>query len=181
MTWSTAQLEALQVTASLSASLSLLGSAWVLDDLRRKRASQPLSLGERLVALLSTADALSSFCMAIGVGGSKGRGDRNAICQLQAFGIQFFTMTSILLTMCMAANLYLLIVRHWSLARLERMLRWYVAAAVAPSFALALGLGCGGAYGDAAVWCWISSHSALGDELQIGCFYSVVFAAVYSS
>ena len=59
----------LQWTASISGSLSLLGSGYVLHDLRAKRRANDgvLSVGEQLAAVLSLFDCGASVCFALGI------------------------------------------------------------------------------------------------------------------
>ena len=97
----------LQWTASISGSLSLLGSSYVLVDLRGKlRANNGvLSVGEQLAAALSLFDCGASVCFALGIYGRT----HGWLCTAQAFGAQFFELGSVLMTSCIAHNLHLLI------------------------------------------------------------------------
>ena len=89
----------LQWTASISGSLSLLGSGYVLHDLRAKRRANDgvLSVGEQLAAVLSLFDCGASVCFALGIYGRT----HGWLCTAQAFGAQFFELGSVLMRSAM--------------------------------------------------------------------------------
>ena len=155
--------DAKQILATFSGTLSMLGSLYVIYQFHAQFRIQSLltavstayrlrhdeaggaraDVGTKLVTWLSLTDCVSSFFMVLGQApikaakGSEG-GISSFSCSLQGWSVQFFTLSTITLTTCISVNLYYWVVRGKSLRTLEKYEYKYLQAAYGPTFVLAM-------------------------------------------
>ncbi|PNY24449.1 G-protein coupled receptor 1 [Tolypocladium capitatum] len=102
-------------------------------------------------------------------------------CQFQAFLIQMFMPADAFWTLTMAINVYLTFYYKFDAERLRRMEIWYLLGCYgipfvpAFIFIFARNQQAQRIYGNATLWCWISSDY---DVLRVACFYGPVWVTI---
>ena len=162
---------AFNVAATVSSTLSMVGSLAVLWSYWSQPKSVRKGLGERLVMILSYLDFGASLAFSFGAAFVPKEGaDPSGACLFQAWVIQFM-VASVCWNAVIAANFYALVVLQMEAKKLRRWLRWEIAGLVAGSAVLSSSLLGAGVFGDAALWCWVASTEP---GAQLGGFYTFV-------
>ena len=167
---------ALSAVATVSGSLSILGSAFIIASLLRR--SEALDRPDQLLIILSTIDICVSFSFTLNRAFLPGPGESpGALCYAQAIGIQFFGVAGIIWTAIMSFSLVFsirpggqssLFETRGGIARLvvaTGVASGAIAAAAIPHHA-----------GNATLWCWIKASSERG-AVQLGAFYAPLLLA----
>ena len=166
-----AELTALWALATLGSILSMLGSGILAVVLIRSGLEDRL---DALVLIFCLFDLLTSFCMAFGRAfvPSPAFASPSGMCTVQANLIQFFSVASVLWVAVMSVALLLSLQQGRVALSAPPTLRSTLVplcGTLSVSFALAVVAGATDTYGDATLWCWVSSARA---DLQL-CFYYV--------
>ncbi|KAH9909858.1 hypothetical protein F4778DRAFT_775770 [Xylariomycetidae sp. FL2044] len=102
-------------------------------------------------------------------------------CQFQGFLIQMFLPADALWTLAMAFNVYLTFYQSFDAEKLRKMEIYYIVLCYGVPFIPAITFifvtkpAAGRMYGDATLWCWISSKW---DVFRIAVFYAPVWVAI---
>ncbi|CAK0803609.1 unnamed protein product, partial [Prorocentrum cordatum] len=155
----------LQLLASLSSVLSCVGCVAILRPVLRehKESVSADRLVKKLLAVLCVLYLGCGFFMAGGCLVS----NSPILCKIQGFGIQWFSLASVLWNSCMAFNMFLWVVLKKPVRVLKQMIKFYLEG----RRILAVLLLNGGVMGPGPIWCWISEeHSGL----RFACFYLVL-------
>ncbi|KAG9239291.1 putative cyclic AMP receptor-like protein A [Amylocarpus encephaloides] len=103
------------------------------------------------------------------------------ICQFQAFLIQMFMPADAYWTLAMACNVWLTFYRKYDKTQLRNLEKYYIILCYgiplipAIAFLFVQTAGKGHMYGNATLWCWISTSY---DAFRIGLFYGLVWFAI---
>eukprot|EP00753_Platysulcus_tardus_P014735 PLAT4440.3.p1 GENE.PLAT4440.3~~PLAT4440.3.p1 ORF type:complete len:881 (+),score=463.26 PLAT4440.3:15-2657(+) len=160
------QNESLQLGASISALLSMMGSLFIIVKYYYRHEGKRLS--NQLVNVLSIMDFVSSLFFFIG----REAFASQTLCLLQGVGIELFSLGSILWNSCIAYNLYRWVVSGVSEASLQRNVKWYLLFSLGiPAILSAILLGMQ-QIGNATLWCWV-----VNPDLRFPVFYYWLIAA----
>ena len=177
MTITSGQQDALQAVATTTSIMSIAGSATIIAILlRRKRQSgmARLETVDSLVLVMSILDIAASVNFGLGELPNVAGGSKGGFCQLQAFLIQTFSLSTVFWNSCMAHNLYCWVVQKKDLPSLGDNLKWYLTFSLGVPLAFAIGLIAGDTLGFATLWCWIEGDT---NVLRFVCFYLFVVLA----
>ncbi|KIW13976.1 hypothetical protein PV08_06757 [Exophiala spinifera] len=178
MVFSSSELRAFDTAEKVASVFSVLGAMFIiftflLDDRFRKAIN-------RLVFFACWGNLFSNVATLISRSGIK-LGVDTALCQFQAFLIQWFMPADALWTFAMACNVYLSFFRRYDATKL-RALEWrYLVACYGVPFVPALVFlfidteNKGKIYGDAVLWCWVSEKW---NALRIATFYGPVWLVI---
>lgn len=167
------EVSVLQACSSTTATLSILGSTYIIVTFIRGRKSE--SFNSSLVVGLCSIDIFASISFALGPSAVP----IPALCQVQAFVIQMFALASVFWTACMAWNLHSWFCGKVPESKLRKRLPLYIGLSLFPPFCSAVGLAAADDFDDAVLWCWIDvDHQGL----RFALFYAwVVLAWSYVS
>ena len=177
MSLSIAQIDVLQTLATLTSLLSMAGSCTIIYNINSKRSSSSLlrlDTIESLVLTMSVLDILSSLSFSFGTLPHSIGGPDSFVCQLQAFSIELFALSTVFWNACMAHNLYLWVVCKRSLISLRMNIKYYLLVSIGLPLCFAIGLTISKDFGFATLWCWISGPA---QTLRFTLFYMFVVAA----
>lgn len=169
--FSVTQVNSLKLATEICGALSLIGSVCIIGVFvfyPRYRNSTT-----KLTVLMAFADLLSIIAKVLGRAGPNA-GVNSVLCQGQAFLMQWGDIASLLLTAIMALNVFIVIQRKESTTFVSRWYVFYALFAFVPTFFGALvpifvsTPTQGRMYGDADVWCWVTSEYKL---LQLFMFF----------
>ncbi|KAI0377452.1 family A G protein-coupled receptor-like protein [Hypomontagnella monticulosa] len=171
------QLEAISVIERVGSVFSLLGSLFVIFTFTFSKAfHKPIN---RLVFYASFGNMMTN------VGTLMSRRYVAEIdsfgCQFQGFLIQMFLPADAFWTLAMAFNVYLTFYHKFDAARLRKMEIWYLILCYGIPFVPALTYifvrseSAGRMYGNATLWCWVSSGW---DIFRIATFYGPVWVVI---
>ncbi|ORY71781.1 uncharacterized protein BCR38DRAFT_480266 [Pseudomassariella vexata] len=171
------QLLAISVIERVGSVFSLLGCLFIIVTFSFSRAfHKPIN---RLVFYASFGNMMTN------VGTLMAReyiGNVDSIgCQLQGFLIQMFLPADAFWTLAMAVNVYLTFYFKFDAQRLRKVEIWYFLLCYGIPFIPALtyifvsNKGQGRMYGDATLWCWVSSTW---DVFRIATFYGPVWVVI---
>ncbi|KAJ5103611.1 hypothetical protein N7532_004140 [Penicillium argentinense] len=169
------QLRAISIAERVGGSSSLLGCAFIVTTYCASTAfRKPVN---RLIFYASFGNAFSAVASLMsGDGVTEGR--NSALCQAQAFFIQYWMPTDSLWSFCMAANIYLAFYRKYSAENLKKLEKWYfllcygLPLVVATVLSLVKSTERGRVYGPALIWCSIAEPWQF---LRLACFYGPVW------
>ena len=142
---------AVQVAATVSSSISIIGCLFTLFHYARKTRLARRSSSNALMAVLAVLNVAICVCFLVGEAVKEDTG----LCTAQGVGIQFFGLASVIVTCELALNMYLFVCKGSSDLRLRRNLKWYMVVAVVVPLITCIVLGAAEEYGDAEVWCWV--------------------------
>jgi hypothetical protein len=175
---STTQWEAdtLNITATLSGSMSMFGSLTIMLSYFSRTRADRKELGIRMVFIESVLDLGASLFFALGPvfipeeGWDSNEKDPSGACIFQGFMVQF-EVCAVCWNAVMALNFYYLVVKRANARRLRRLLKYELAVllvicAIVAFVALGLEM-----YGNAGLWCWIANEYPYH---QLGFFYTFV-------
>ncbi|XXH00437.1 Small subunit processome complex component [Hypoxylon texense] len=171
------QLEAISVIERTGSVFSLLGCVFViLTFIFSKAFRKPIN---RLVFYASFGNMMTN------VGTLMSREYVTQLdsfaCQFQGFLIQMFMPADAFWTLAMAFNVYLTFYHKFDAARLRKMEIWYLLLCYGIPFVPALTYvfvkteNSGRMYGNATLWCWVSSGW---DVFRIATFYGPVWVVI---
>ncbi|KIW58872.1 hypothetical protein PV05_03365 [Exophiala xenobiotica] len=178
MAFSASQLQAFDTAEKVASVFSVIGAIFIiftfLLDHRFRKAIN------RLVFYACWGNLFSNVATLISRAGIS-LGVNSALCQFQAFLIQWFMPADALWTFAMACNVYLSFFHRYDATRL-RTLEWrYLVACYGVPFLPALVFlfidtpDKGKIYGDAVLWCWVSEDW---NALRIATFYGPVWLVI---
>eukprot|EP00164_Ancoracysta_twista_P004590 GFYU01006197.1.p1 GENE.GFYU01006197.1~~GFYU01006197.1.p1 ORF type:complete len:888 (-),score=155.44 GFYU01006197.1:53-2716(-) len=167
MAFTEGEVTALQTVASVSSSLSAVGSAYIMYSYYTNRDGGN-SFSNKLAAILSVLDFAQSIFFAMGPGGITPIG----LCYFQGIGIQLFALAAVLWSTCMSVNLYLWVVKRKTESTLVSYLPHYWIFTMGISILCAIIAASTDSIEDATLWCWISRV-----DMQMGLFYAWTVAA----
>ncbi|CAN8095181.1 unnamed protein product [Discula destructiva] len=171
------ELRSVDIVERVASVFSLLGCIFVIMSFSFSKAfHKPIN---RLVFYASIGNMMTNVAtlMArtyVGIPGSAG-------CQLQAFLIQMFMPADAFWTLAMAVNVYLTFYYKYDAQKLRKMELPYLLCCYGIPFAVALTYifisteDRGRMYGNATIWCWVSSSW---DIWRIATFYGPVWVAI---
>ncbi|KAI1391336.1 family A G protein-coupled receptor-like protein [Hypoxylon trugodes] len=170
-------LHAISVIERVGSVFSLLGCVFVIGTFTFSKAfHKPIN---RLVFYASFGNMMTN------VGTLMSRNYLTQIdsfaCQFQGFLIQMFLPADAFWTLAMACNVYLTFYHKFDAARLRRMDIYYIILCYGVPFIPALTYvfvkteGAGRMYGNATLWCWVSSGW---DIFRIATFYGPVWVVI---
>ncbi|GMI15667.1 hypothetical protein TrVE_jg1545 [Triparma verrucosa] len=174
MAISTGQQNTLQIIATLTSCLSILGSLTIIHSLHRSSALRLPTTLDRLVLTMSVLDVFASFFFSLG---ELPYTVSAGFCTFQGIGVQVFALSTVLFNSCMAHNLYTWIVKKKDLQSLSSNLRYYLLFSVGLPVLLSIILGANSMFGFASLWCWISAYPTGAGLARFFCFYFFVVLA----
>ncbi|KAL8776725.1 MAG: hypothetical protein Q9213_008163 [Squamulea squamosa] len=158
------QLHALEVTEKVASVFSLIAASFIILTFVSSAAfRRPVN---RLIFYASWGNLVGNAATLISRSGVKA-GSNAALCQLQAFLIQMFFIADVLWNLAMAINVYLTIFKKYNSEQLKALEWRYHLLCYGIPFIIALIFcfidtqGRGKMYGEAQLWCWISSMEML--------------------
>ncbi|KAI0006946.1 hypothetical protein F4779DRAFT_594368 [Xylariaceae sp. FL0662B] len=171
------QLEAISIIERVGSVFSLLGCLFIIISFLSTTAlRKPIN---RLVFYASFGNMITN------IGTLMARhfvDDINSFgCQFQAFLIQMFMPADAYWTLAMAVNVYLTFYFKFDAIKLRKMEVWYILTCYGVPFVPAITYvflykeGAGRFYGDATLWCWVSSGW---DAFRIITFYGPVAVSI---
>ncbi|OAP55362.1 hypothetical protein AYL99_10335 [Fonsecaea erecta] len=169
---------ALVTTERVASVFSVLGAAFIIATfLSDSKFRKPIN---RLVFFAAWGNLFANVATLIARSGIK-LGVTSPLCQFQGFLIQWFMPADALWTFAMACNVYLSFFRQYDASQL-RSLEWrYLGACYGIPFIPALVFlfvssgDRGKVYGDAVLWCWVSTKW---NALRIATFYGPVWLII---
>ncbi|KAG4439535.1 hypothetical protein IFR05_004975 [Cadophora sp. M221] len=175
------QIHDLVIVEKFSAVLSLTGTTLIITSFLSIKSFRKLS--STLIFYASFSNVLSNVAHLVGVAGIHAGRD-SVLCQGQAFLQQSFMPADVLWSLAMAINVYLALFHHYDASSLMKLNRKYIIVCYGlpfiPAFAC-LFIGSkhrGKIYGDATLWCWISTDWA---TLRITTFYAPIWVAMLTT
>ncbi|KAI1371533.1 family A G protein-coupled receptor-like protein [Hypoxylon crocopeplum] len=171
------ELEAISIIERVGSVFSLLGCLFVIFTFSLSKAfHKPIN---RLVFYASFGNMMTN----VGTLMSREYVTRRDSfgCQFQGFLIQMFLPADAFWTLAMAFNVYLTFYHKFDAARLRKMEIWYLLFCYGIPFVPALTYifvrteSAGRIYGNATLWCWVSSGW---DVLRIATFYGPVWVVI---
>ncbi|KAJ5507255.1 hypothetical protein N7527_009398 [Penicillium freii] len=169
------QLRAIAVAEIVGGSASLLGFAFIVTTYCASTAfRKPVN---RLIFYASFGNAFAAVASLMGRDGVIA-GPHSALCQAQAFFIQYWMPTDSLWSFCMAVNIYLTFYRRYSAEDIKNLEKWYflfcygLPLILATTLSLIKTTGRGKIYGPALIWCSITEPWQF---LRLACFYGPVW------
>ncbi|KAJ6104638.1 hypothetical protein N7523_010958 [Penicillium sp. IBT 18751x] len=160
MAFTAGQARAIEITERVGSSISLLCSCSVIATFFffTNHDQTPV---QRLIFFATWGNVWSNIAMLIALSGIS-RGEDSALCQFQAFLIQWFPPADAFWSLCMALDIYLTCFRRYDLTML-RHLEWkYFLFSYGTPFIPAVVFlfietsTKGKVYGSAFIWCWVS-------------------------
>ncbi|KAI2609289.1 family A G protein-coupled receptor-like protein [Hypoxylon sp. NC1633] len=172
------EFEAITIIERVGSVFSLLGSLFVIITFSFSKAfHKPIN---RLVFYASFGNMMTN------VGALMSREYVMQVdsvgCQLQGFLIQMFLPADAFWTLAMAFNVYLTFYHKFDARRLRKMEVWYLLLCYGIPFVPAITYvfvrteSAGRMYGNATLWCWVSSGW---DVFRIATFYGPVWVAIF--
>ncbi|KAH8585788.1 hypothetical protein B0O99DRAFT_748786 [Bisporella sp. PMI_857] len=175
------QIHTLVIVEKTSAVLSLIGTTLIITTYLSIKSFRKLST--TLIFYASFSNVLSNAAHLVGVAGIRA-GRNSALCQVQAFLQQSFMPADVLWSLAMAINVYLAIFHQYNATSLMKLNRIYFLICYGLPFVPAfvcLFIGSkvrGKIYGDATLWCWISTDWA---TLRITAFYAPIWIVMLTT
>ncbi|ORX93048.1 hypothetical protein K493DRAFT_316222 [Basidiobolus meristosporus CBS 931.73] len=160
MAYTDAQLDTLQYVSKATAALSIFGSLGSILAFLFWRRFQTATA--RLVFFMSIADLMSVISRFIGRWGIMA-GTESFLCQFQAGVMQWGDISSILWTAMISLNLVLILYMGLSLDDILKYEKYYVVICYSAGVVMAVvpvfvdSANGNNLYGDAILWCWITS------------------------
>lgn len=168
---------AVQITESVTGSLSLIASLYCFSQLKKEKTGR-YSLTDSMLIVLIIVDVVTSIMYAIGSVAYL----NNGFCQFQATVIQWFSLAGIFWLACNGYQLYKWIVLKKNSNGIRKKLKRYASVCFILSGIISFSLLGTGAYGDAYMWCWIRPVAGENYVLRFLCFYIfLVIAWVYNA
>ena len=171
----TGQLRALEITERVNSSVSVVGILFVISTfLLSSSFNKPIN---RLIFFASFGNLGSNIASLISEAGPIA-GNTSSLCQFQAFLVQMFLGVDCYWAFCMAINVYLVFFRGYTTDQLRGLELRYLLACYGLSFVPALVFvfistpSGGRIYGDAVIWCWITSDNGW---MRIVFLYGIVW------
>ncbi|KAH0848865.1 hypothetical protein AYO21_09565 [Fonsecaea monophora] len=169
---------ALVATERVTSVFSVFGAAFIIATfLSDSKFRKPIN---RLVFYAAWGNLFANVATLIARSGIK-LGVTSPLCQFQGFLIHWFLPADALWTFAMACNVYLSFFRQYDASQI-RGLEWrYLGACYGVPFVPALVFlfvssdGKGKVYGDAVLWCWVSTEW---NALRIATFYGPVWLII---
>ncbi|KAB8069034.1 slime mold cyclic AMP receptor-domain-containing protein [Aspergillus leporis] len=169
------QIRAISIVERVGGSFSIVGCAFIVTTyfalpLFRKPV-------KRLIFYASFGNICSAVSSLISTGGII-EGSNSALCQVQAFFIQYWIPADPLWAFCMALNIYLTFYQGYSAKDLKKLEKWYFLLCYGLPLPLAITLLLieteerGKIYGPALIWCSIREPWQF---LRLVCFYGPVW------
>ncbi|PMD34368.1 family A G protein-coupled receptor-like protein [Hyaloscypha variabilis F] len=159
--------------------LSLAGCAFIaITFLTSKAFHKPIN---RLVFYASMGNVFTNIATIIARAAVETKHYNGALCQFQSFLIQMFMPADAYWTFAMALNVYLTFYYKFGADQLRRLEKYYFLACYGVPFVPALAYlfvttqEKGHMYGNATLWCWISSEW---DIFRIVTFYGPVWVVI---
>ena len=169
------QLKALMVTERVNSSLSLVGIIFVIVTfIFSSSFNKPIN---RLIFFATFGNLGSVVASLISEAGPTA-GATAPICRFQAFLVQMFLGVDCYWAFCMAINVYLVFFRGYSTDQLRNLDVKYLLLCYGLSFVPAIIFifistpNGGPIYGDAIIWCWITSENGW---MRIVFLYGIVW------
>ncbi|KAF1984291.1 hypothetical protein K402DRAFT_465408 [Aulographum hederae CBS 113979] len=169
---------AIELTERCMSVISLLGTLFIICSFAACPSfRKPIN---RLVVYASFGNIMSNVATTVSIDGLR-RGTGSSLCQFQGFMIQMFMPADSLWTFCMALNVYLTFFRKYRAADLRKLEIWYCLLCYGLPLIPALVFLCLDAtttaniYGDATIWCWVSTKW---DWMRIAFFYGPVWVVI---
>lgn len=164
---SIAEHDAIQVAQTICGVVSMVVCAIVAQKIYKERTR---NVTNNMLLFLFAIDIVLGLFYAIGRGAIASSG----FCQFQALIIQWFSVAAFAWMCLMSYIMYQWIVRKKHPKRMEKTIKRNQIAIMVFSFLLAIILLGTGVYGDAYLWCWITSaHEAV----RVGCFEIILLAS----
>jgi len=175
MAFSDEQNEALSAIRIIASTISMLGSAfiivmyWAYTDLRK--------FAFKLVVMLSICDVIMGFGTYLEDGN-----EDNALCRVQAFIIQFGSISGVFWTLVIAYSIReVVLLQPRNLHIEDKMQRFHIVVWSSSLFLSILPF-LSNSYGDADGWCWISKYgkhqASYGTLWRMVCFYIPLWATI---
>jgi len=157
----------IRIILTISSGLSLFGNLFIIFSFIKFKSLRS-NVTALLVFLLSVSDLAASItALLVWFNYSSG------VCTLQAFSFQFWEVSAILWSSCIAFHAFQAIVRKKRGEILQKYIRFYFAVCfVVPGVLAVVPLGLN-AYGYAGVWCWITIDYRF---LRFAIYYMVLFS-----
>ncbi|PVH92039.1 family A G protein-coupled receptor-like protein, partial [Periconia macrospinosa] len=174
-------IDTLAIVEKTSAFLSLIGTTLIIVTFLSMKNSRTLST--TLIFYASFSNVLSNVAHVIGTAGITA-GQNSALCQVQGFLQQMFEPADVLCSLGMAINVYLAIFHQYDSASLRQLTSRYVILCYGLPFVPAFVIlfisspGRGRVYGNATLWCWISSDW---ESLRIALFYAPIWVCMFTT
>ncbi|TPX33117.1 hypothetical protein SmJEL517_g03938 [Synchytrium microbalum] len=160
------QLLGLQVSVSVTSSLSLLSSLAVIFIVFSRHNHDP----NKLPGFLSIADMCLSLFTCVGRGLVSEPDSLG--CHIQAWGIQVFFIATMLWNTAMSFNVLLCLAFKWSVDDLPKLSPYYHAIIWGSTITMSTVLAATNKFGDAILWCWLPGSET---ALRMGLFYGIVW------
>ncbi|KAI4219439.1 MAG: hypothetical protein L6R36_008322 [Xanthoria steineri] len=175
------QLRALETTERVASCFSVTGTIFIMLTFTFSPAfRKPIN---RLIFFASWGNALCNVATLMSQSGIRAGPDSH-LCQFQGFLIQLFLPADALWNLAMAINVYMTLFRKYNAQQL-RALEWKyqimcygLPFVVALSYLLIDSPKRGKIYGDASLWCWISTEWI---NLRIALLYAPAWIAILIS
>ncbi|KAH9211029.1 hypothetical protein DL95DRAFT_512152 [Leptodontidium sp. 2 PMI_412] len=175
------QIHDLVIVEKFSAVLSLTGTTLIITSFLSIKSFRKLS--STLIFYASFSNVLSNVAHLVGVSGIHA-GRNSVLCQGQGFLQQSFMPADVLWSLAMAINVYLALFHHYDAASLMKLNRIYLIVCYGLPFVPAFvclfisSKHRGKIYGDATLWCWISTEWG---TLRITTFYGPIWIAMLTT
>ena len=173
--FSQSQTSAMVITERVNASLSMVSILFVMVTyIGASGFDKPIN---RLIFFASFGNMGSAIASLISADGPFA-GVQAPLCQFQAFLVQMFLGVDCYWAFCMAVNVYLVFFRNYSTDQLRSLDLWYLLACYGLSFVPALIFifvstpDQGRVYGNAEIWCWITTKW---DWMRVVFLYGIVW------
>eukprot|EP00697_Spironema_sp_BW2_P017767 gnl/Spiro4/9562_TR5070_c0_g1_i1.p1 gnl/Spiro4/9562_TR5070_c0_g1~~gnl/Spiro4/9562_TR5070_c0_g1_i1.p1 ORF type:complete len:356 (+),score=82.73 gnl/Spiro4/9562_TR5070_c0_g1_i1:58-1125(+) len=151
------QIHVVWILSVVCGSLSIAGSLFILVSL--VQFAELRTFSARLLVWLSVVNLIAPISQFQ-------RSPTDSNCQWFAMLGQFFYVSSFLWTLCIAINLYVVVVLEAKMKKVKRLEKWYHLLSWGfPAFTLLM---LDGSYGRAGAWCWIAASHGL---QRLLCFY----------
>jgi len=159
--------DAIKILLTISSSLSFCGNLFIIVSFITFRSLRS-NVTSLLVFLLSVSDLVSSAN-----GFLVWFNSSDTVCTLQAFSIQFWEVSAILWSSCIAFHAFQAICRKKRGEILQKYIRFYFGVCfIIPAVLAAIPFGLNNAYGFAGVWCWITIDYSF---LRFIVYYVILF------
>ena len=173
-----AQFQVLKVVSAIAATLSVIGSAFIIRTFHMILSHRPVAL--HIVYWLSVSDLVSSFATFVDASTTVNEDSSpncpNGLCVFLGACTQFFGVAAIMWNTLIAFNMHLTVLLASRTVQEEnRYLMKLHAIAWGTSFVTTLVTGAAGGLGSAGQWCWITKESAWARWLF---FYALIIVSL---
>lgn len=177
----TAKMISVVICVKVTATLSMIGSAYIAQEVLRDRKKRT-TVYHRLLLAFSISDISGSMCMFIGSWaipkGTDGifmaRGN-DMTCQIQGMFVQLMVMTP-MLNLCLSIYYLLSIKYGYKERRLKKVEPYFYVATLSWGFGTAITGFVYDSYSSANLWCWFGASDYRG---RFGFFYGPVWAFLF--